>query len=79
MVPAINEQDSASMPILELANTNPPRLPEGRLQSFSPEFFQPVSYSESRENPDRNTLQNLPLDYVRAQVDYPHTGQQSLS
>ena len=79
MAPAINELDSDGMPILQLANTNPPRLPEGRLQNFSPEFFQPVRYSGSRKNPDRNTLQNLPLDYVEAQVEYPHTGQQSLS
>ena len=68
MSPAINGLDCTSEPILEFANTKPPRLPEGTLQDFSPQLFQPISYSERRKSPDSSTLQDLSLEYLQAQV-----------
>ena len=70
MTPAINEEDYTIIPIQESVNTEPPRLPEGTLQGFSPQLFQPISYSESRKNQEISTLEDLPLEYVQAQVSY---------
>ena len=69
MAPGIDETDYSNIPILKLANTKPPRLPEGTLQDFSPQLFRPVSYSENRKCRDSSAMEDLSLEYLQAEVE----------